>query len=108
MSALTDVQDAFAATLTQMETYLDEVTTYSVDTPIEKLKIAKAYSVTRAAVVAALPASETAQADAAAAHVALDAVLDDVIALSVDAPMQQIKDARAAFAAAGAVIAALT
>lgn len=108
MSALSDVQAAFATTLTQMNTYLDTITAKSVDAPIEALKVAKAYSVTRAAVVAALPASATAQADVAAAHVALDAVLDVVIALSVDTPIERIKTASAAFKAAGVVIAALT
>jgi hypothetical protein len=108
MSALSDVQAAFATTLAQMNTYLDTTTALSVDTPIEVLKVAKAYSVTRAAVVAALPTSATAQADAAAGHVALDAVLDDVIALSVDTPIEQVKDASTAFKVVGATIAALT
>ena len=108
MSALSDVQAAFATTLTQMNTYLDTVTTYSVDTPIEALKVAKAYSVTRAAVVAALPTSATAQAYAAAGHVALDAILDAVIAYSVDTPIELIKAASVAFKAVGVAIAALT
>lgn len=107
MSALSDVQDAFAATLTQMNTYLDTITALSVDAPIEALKVAKAYSVARAAVVAALPASATAQADAAAGHAALNAVLDSVIAYSVDTPIEKIKAASVAFKAVGVVIAAL-
>ncbi len=107
MSALSDVQDAFAATLAQMNTYLDTLTAYSVDTPIEVLETTKAYSVTRAAVVAALPASATAQAYAAAGHVALDAILNSVIAYSVDTPIEQVKAASTAFKAVGVAIAAL-
>lgn len=108
MSALSDVQDAFAVTAAAVDDALLAGTTLSIDTPIEYAKLLLAYSVTRAAVVAALPASATAQADAAAAHVALDAVLTAVTTLSVDTPIERLKAARTAFAAAAAVVAALT
>jgi hypothetical protein len=108
MSALTDVQDAFAITAAAVDAALEEVTTLSIDTPIEQCKLLLAYSVVRAAVVAALTASTTAQAYAAAGHVVLDAILTDVTTLSEDTPIEQLKATRTAFAAVGAAVAALT
>lgn len=107
MSALTDVQAAFAATVTQLDTYLGDVVNLTVDAPMNALAVAKAYSVARAAVVAALPASATAQAYAAAGHTALNAVLASVLTYTVDAPIHQVAAAKIAFDAVGAAVAAL-
>lgn len=108
MSALTDVQAAFATTLTQLDTYLGNITTLSIDTPIEIAKVASAYAKARGVIIAALPASEAAQAAAAAALLAVETVLDAVATLSVDNPINALKDAKTALDAAGVVIAALT
>lgn len=107
MSALTDVQAAFATTAAAVEAAM-LAGTLSIDTPIEAAKTLLAYSVARAAVVAALPASATAQALAAAGHVALNAVLTAITTYSVDTPYEQFKAARTAFAAVAVAVAAVT
>ena len=108
MSALSDVQDAFVVTLTQMNTYLDDVCLKTPDVPIELLKVARAYSVVRAAVVAALATSATAQAAVAAGHVALNSDLLAITTLSGDVPIERAKIANADFKAVGVAVAALT
>lgn len=106
MSALSDVQTAFATTAAAVEAAL-LAGEKSIDTPIEATKTLLAYSVTRAAVVAALPASSTAQALAAAGHVAFDLILTSVTTYSVDTPYEQLQTARTAFAAVAVAVAAL-
>ena len=107
MSALTDVQAAFATTAAAMAA-VKVAAAYSIDTPTEYAEVLLAYSVARAAVVAALTASSTAQALAAAGHVALNAVLTAITTLSPDTPYEKLKNALTAFAAVGVAVAALT